>query len=115
MLHYNPDPECCNFHSVSKWFPNLRSNTKPIIVATHHLPSYRLIDEKYKDCGINSAFDSSTLSTVLHHANVWLCGHHTHTPKNATIGCNGAILLSCNPIGYEGENKDVHVKTLNRK
>lgn len=76
------------------------TGNKPIIVLSHHLPSFDLIDTKYKSCvDIQSAF-ASNLNGILKHVNYWFFGHtHAHVRKIIN-GCTCA----CNPYGYGDEN-----------
>jgi predicted phosphodiesterase len=69
------------------------------IVISHHLPSYELIDDRYKRmcmC-INSAY--ATDIAVAAHPNIvaWVAGH-THIPIQKRK-------FYVNPIGYPGEDK----------
>lgn len=70
---------------------------KKFVVVSHHLPSYSLISQKYRYCGINSAF-----ATDLELANdprivAWFCGH-THEP--CELG-----KFHVNPVGYPEESR----------
>lgn len=72
---------------------------KPLIVITHHLPSFTLIDkeyEKYKD--LNSGFASELDHLIRDPISYWIYGH-THK-SNDTIINN--VRLLCNPLGYPG-------------
>lgn len=72
--------------------------TKDLLVISHHLPSFTLIDERYKNIkpAINSAY--ATDIEISDHPNIkaWIAGH-THTPVE-----KGKFHV--NPIGYPGEN-----------
>ncbi len=76
------------------------------IVITHHLPSYLLIDDKYKKPKIdryNQWFYCDLDHVIKEHSNkikCWFYGH-THTPSNIMIH---NVNLVCNPIGYPDEN-----------
>jgi predicted phosphodiesterase len=72
---------------------------KKIVVITHHLPSYRMIDDRYIGYKGNSQFASELEVVKSDNVVGWVCGH-THTAK-----IEGKIY--CNPIGYPGENKEV--------
>jgi predicted phosphodiesterase len=82
-----------------------------VIIITHHLPSYMLIDSKYSDCGYLQWFASHLDDLMLREQDkivCWIYGH-THTSRICTIH---DVPMFCNPIGYKGENKDVYYKKL---
>lgn len=70
------------------------------IVMSHHIPSFELIDEKYKkyNSSVNYAFASDISISNNDKIVKWVYGH-THCPKEYGK-------FYCNPIGYPGENKD---------
>ncbi len=90
---------------LKEQFIQLHYNKKPVIVVTHHLPSYKLIHTKYlKNSIINSAFANTDCDAFFEKINYWVCGH-THTPMLLDIDNCKCI---CNPLGYENENKNVN-------
>ena len=82
---------------------NLQDNS---IIITHHVPSYSLIDAKYKTTSMepyNQWFYSDMDSFIDKYKSkikLWVYGH-THTPSVKFIH---DIPFVCNPIGYPGEN-----------
>jgi len=73
------------------------------IVLSHHLPSFSLINEKYKEAHINQWFATDLDSLIEQHKErikCWIYGH-THTESIQEIS---GISFLCNPIGYPGEN-----------
>ncbi len=76
------------------------------IFITHHLPSYEMINEKYKGNSINCAFASDILHKVPIKPDIWICGH-SHTVYDGVIEGVRCLL---NPIGYPGENKNPNWK-----
>jgi predicted phosphohydrolase len=76
---------------------NLNSN---VIIMTHHMPSYQLINDKYKNFKLNSLF-ASNLDDLIEKYKIdyWLCGH-SHSINSVKI--NNTILI-LNPVGYPGE------------
>lgn len=84
------------------------ANNDNCVVITHHVPSYSLIDVKYKTKRINPYnqwfyCDMDKFIETAGNQNkikCWIYGH-THTPSNVTL--NGIPFL-CNPIGYPTEN-----------
>lgn len=80
---------------------NTNPNIKTIII-THHLPSFKLINPKYKSySNINCFFASNSDELISNPVNYWIYGH-THTKTTHNI--NGVNIM-CNPIGYVGEEK----------
>ena len=74
----------------------------PVVVVSHHLPSYSLVDVKYQIYGeYNQCFASDSDDLLFRPVIAWLYGH-THTPRSSFV--NGIPCYS-NPIGYPGENK----------
>jgi len=75
---------------------------KKLIIITHHMPSFSLIDSKYLHFGTSNQYFASSLDRLIQKPiHAWFYGH-THTPS-AIMKDN--ILVSCNPIGYPEENK----------
>lgn len=76
-------------------------NQTKCIVITHHLPSFELINKKYKNMtDINIFFASKSDDLINIPVNYWIYGH-THTKSLHEI--NGVKLL-CNPKGYPSEH-----------
>lgn len=77
-----------------------KDENKRIIMITHHLPSYELIDPCYSKNGdYNQCFASACDDLIKDPIILWIYGH-THTPNKQRI--NG-IQCVANPIGYPGE------------
>jgi predicted phosphodiesterase len=72
------------------------------IVMSHHMPSFDLIDDKYKNdpknADINFGFASEIELARDDRIHAWVYGH-THTP------CQKGKFY-CNPIGYPGERNE---------
>ncbi len=104
--HYLEIEDIRNSHNIAKNFIK-ESSTKliepetKIIVITHHLPSYRFIDSKYKKSTVNSAFASQS-EDLFTFKGSWVFGH-THTRININ---DTDINFICNPLGYRKENKE---------
>jgi Icc-related predicted phosphoesterase len=79
---------------------------KKIIVMTHHLPSFSLIDKKYENYKCNSAF-ASKLDYLIEKENVkyWFFGHSHSSTSTIINGCN----LIANPLGYQLEHKSKNI------
>lgn len=75
-------------------------STKKLVVITHHLPSFKLIDKEY-ECykDLNTGFASELDHLIRDPVYYWIYGH-THKPNN--IMMNGVQLI-CNPHGYPKE------------
>lgn len=76
---------------------------KQIIIMTHHLPSFQMVHEKYKESDINYAFASNLNYLMEQNNNIrfWLCGH---THYNVHTKINNCECIA-NPYGYPGENQ----------
>jgi Icc-related predicted phosphoesterase len=90
----------CEKHEESKQYI-LSEINKPFdgktVVITHHLPSDKSINPKYKDDKLNPTF-ASDLDDILGcgKINLWIHGH-THSSCDYVIGNTRVI---CNPQGY---------------
>jgi len=74
------------------------------VVITHHMPSYKLIDEKYYDDNYNMWFASHLDNIIIQHKQKikgWIYGH-THSANRCVLH---DVKMYCNPLGYKGENK----------
>lgn len=93
--------ELNNMHDISqKWLSdNISKSDKPLLVLTHHLPSYELIIPKYKT-GFFSPYQDRFASDLNHlikdPVKYWLCGH-SHC--NIQIKINN-INCGINAYGY---------------
>ncbi|WP_295732250.1 metallophosphoesterase [uncultured Muribaculum sp.] len=73
------------------------SSAKHIIVATHHVPSFELMSDEFKDSPINGAFTSELGDfTANSRINYWIYGH-SHRNILKTIGSTRCV---CNQLGY---------------
>lgn len=79
-----------------------------IVMMTHHLPSFNLIDEKHAYSDTNCFYASKCDKYFVEPIKAWIYGH-THTP-NKTIINN--IKFVCNPKGYPSENTIVKYETV---
>lgn len=77
-----------------------KKSEKKIIIITHHLPSYKLINRKYDDDITNSAFASNCDDLfIAKNISYWIFGH-SHIPIKRKLK---NIFLMSNPIGYPEE------------
>lgn len=75
-------------------------SNKKIIIMTHHLPSFQLIDEKYEGNTVNCCFASDLDMLMKGNVKYWFAGH-THSSFNKKINDTQCI---GNPKGYYDEN-----------
>lgn len=105
--------KCCNFIEnalvdINKDDKYKDKNNK-IVMMTHHLPSFKLIDEKHALSDFNCFYASNCDKYFVEPIKAWIYGH-THTP-NQTIINN--IKFACNPKGYPSENTIIKYLTIN--
>ncbi len=106
-INYITYEDYINNHLESEKFlndtkPSTESN-KPLIIVTHHMPSYSLIDKKYASYSRYSSFFATDLDSLIYKIQpaYWIYGH-THTRK--FLKTHNTTFI-CNPLGYPGENK----------
>lgn len=76
----------------------------PMVVVTHHAPSFRSIHPKYDgDYHMNAAFASNLEDMMFDNIKLW-CHGHTHTPFDYMVRNTRVV---CNPYGYPGERQDI--------
>lgn len=90
------------------------SHEKQCIVITHYIPSMELIHEKYKggDHQPYNQWFASSLDDLIHtystQTPLWIYGH-THDPSRVRMSHTDMV---CNPVGYEGENKNPNLNLI---
>jgi hypothetical protein len=70
-----------------------------VLVITHHLPSFQMIDTKYEGNPLNTCFASEVLEKLPRQPDAWICGH-SHIRTSRVIG---RTLCALNARGYPGE------------
>jgi predicted phosphohydrolase len=101
-----------NMLSIEFLEDTLQNNVNCIVI-THHIPSYSLINIKYKTQDMlqyNQWFYCNMDEFIKKNENkikCWIYGH-THTPSNVIIN---EIPFLCNPIGYPNENVNLNFKS----
>ena len=83
-----------------KYISKVVSETEgPVVVCTHHSPSFMSVHESYKDDTLmNGGYHSDLSELILDHPNIKLWTHgHTHFAFDYTIGDTRIV---CNPRGY---------------
>ena len=86
----------------------LTETLEPVVVVTHHLPSFSCVDAKYADCTYNAGFATNLDYLLEKHTEkirVWVHGH-THAAVDKKIK---GVRVVCNPRGYPGENTEEYV------
>lgn len=78
--------------------PEMSGYETPVVVVTHYIPSYLLINDAYKGDLGNCIFASDQDATMLM-ADTWIFGH-THMQLNKVE--NGRTIIA-NPLGYPRE------------
>lgn len=96
---FNEEHEVCrNFieKAVSE------SNAERIVVATHHIPSFALMAEEFKDSSINGAFTVELAGMIAEsRINCWIYGH-SHRNIDKMIGSTRCV---SNQLGYVFQNE----------
>ena len=102
--------------SVNYLSENIVRSKKPIIIMTHHLPSYKLIIDKYKIDRYkdwNDRFASDLDYLIKNPVKVWLCGHSHCTIEKNINGVNCSI----NALGHKSQSdkkkKDDIIRFIN--
>jgi predicted phosphohydrolase len=100
-LQYLDDMHIQSKDFIIESLENIKDLNSNVIIMTHHMPSYQLINDKYKNFKLNSLF-ASNLDDLIekYKINYWLCGH-SHMSNKIKIN-NTQLML--NPVGYPGEN-----------
>lgn len=88
--------------SVSFLTKTINESPSPVIVLTHHLPSYVMIHPNYKHSPYNPHFASSLDHMFRPPVKAWVCGH-SHGFKEETIHGIPCLL---NAVGYPLEHFD---------
>jgi Icc-related predicted phosphoesterase len=85
---------------------------QPMVVLTHHLPSYQSVGKQFQGSSLNSGFASDIDDLILkYHPKLWIHGH-THLSFDYHIG---KTRILCNPRGYINnidENKEFNPNLL---
>ena len=63
------------------------------VVITHHMPSYKLVGNKYSGNPMNS-FYASNLDELVKKADIWCCGH-SHCARQIIIGFRPDTSVRC--------------------
>ena len=95
-----------HIESVNYIKDNIAGNT---IVLTHHLPSFKLITDKYKTYRNNTRYASDLESLMTKNVKYWICGH-THCQYETKIN---ETFCKINAYGHSDEcNKNNIAKMI---
>lgn len=86
---------------------------KPVIVVTHHAPSFRSVPESHKNAPSNPAYASNLEDFILDNPNIrtWIHGH-MHDPVDYLIGNCQVISNPRGYFGYQVSSKTHQLKVL---
>lgn len=98
-----PEYTCGVHEKTLQYFQIVLSENrdKPVVVITHHAPSFESVDDKYRhDYHMNGGYASDLSEFVLNNENIkyWVHGH-MHNPVDYMIGSTRVL---SNPRGYIG-------------
>lgn len=87
----------------SKWLQQqIQESKDPLLIVTHHLPSFKAIHPRFTNESINTAFASNLDPLFTNPVIGWISGH-THERVDLLIN---DIRLYVNPIGYPKEQRE---------
>ena len=101
--HYNEHKKSINFINNAKFL----YNNKKIIVVSHYVPTYHLIEEKYYNHPHNCYFVTDLEKYITRPIHTWICGH-THQVNECSINNVNCLI---NAHGYSN-SKVIHTKTF---
>jgi len=102
---YLSKPTIHEMHAKSLTFLDdavLKARGIPQVICTHHMPSYSLVDQMYREQD-NSGFASEQEKRMRGYKEKgvghWVYGH-THARRESVVS---GVQTHCNPLGYKGE------------
>ena len=94
-------------HTATKNFIETQAGVHsdlPVVVCTHHAPSYQSVAEQFKGSELNAGYASDLSDLILDNPNIKLWTHgHMHNSSDYMIGDTRII---ANPRGYYNENPE---------
>lgn len=80
----------------------------PVVVMTHHIPSFQHINKKHKGSPINHGYASDLDDFIISHPNIviWVCGH-SHEFQDIMIGKTRVVR---NALGYVEMKENIAFK-----
>ena len=98
--HTNKHQECIQFiNTVCTQYYN-----KDVIIVSHYVPTYSLIEDKYKKLGpiINSKFTTNLEYLFKKPIKAWICGH-SHSIINSTINNVYCGINACSKLQLQSK------------
>lgn len=112
ILRFTPEKSCYIHQTTVSWMlEECRATTKPVIVLTHHAPSYQCIGDKYagNPLNFNYANDLDYFFQIYSVIQYWFYGH-THNAKLIKLN---ETTIACNPFGYPHERGSTGYRPAN--
>jgi hypothetical protein len=83
------------------------NRNKPLVVCTHHAPTYQSVADEYKSQReMNGGYASDLSEFILDNENIKFWTHgHMHDPSDYMVG---QCRVLCNPRGYKGYEQRVN-------
>lgn len=79
----------------------IAASKEPVVIVTHHLPSYRLVADTHVKNLLISTYATNLDYMMVPNVRIWICGH-SHTSKQWTAPSGTVCIM--NPRGYGGSN-----------
>lgn len=97
-------------HNLDRqWLDNMTTKHQHnSVIITHHVPCKSVLNSKYNDSLINSAFACTDMTHIITNSSLWICGH-THDRKIVKVKETRII---CNPFGYPDENDNPYIMNI---
>lgn len=98
-----------NYNFLETSIKYVKEMNKKCIVITHHLPSFELVEAKFKEYGdMNKFFASDCNELIQDPVLYWIYGH-THSSYQKNIN---NVNMMCNPKGYMSELSKYNKKLI---
>ena len=81
--------------AISPRFPG-----EPIVVITHHMPSFALMEQKYKTRPLRSCYASADDDLIVPPVRVWICGH-SHQSQQYRAPSGTVVLMNARGYAHE--------------
>lgn len=110
MLHARDTRAIHTVHrdGLEQFIKHKHDKANKLVVVTHHGPSFKSCDARFKDSSLNAAFYSDMDSFIADSPiDIWVHGH-THSSHDYHIG-NTRII--CNPMGYDLGKENIAYKS----
>jgi hypothetical protein len=85
------------------------TSKEPVIVITHHLPTYHLVADAHAQNPLISTYATNLEYLMIPNVRLWICGH-SHTSKQWIAPSETVCIL--NPRGYGGSNRQFYKSAL---